>query len=120
MQEAISRDTAEHYTWGEACDGWHLVREPDLGVIEECMPPGTAEVRHYHQKARQFFYVLAGEAVMEVDGRVVSLSAGQGLHIPPEVPHQIRNESAGLVRFLVVSHPHSHGDRVLEPYVPRS
>jgi len=70
---------------GNACDGWHLVREPDLGVIEERMPPGTAEVRHYHQRSRQFFYILSGEAVMEVDGSVVSLTAGQGLHIPPGV-----------------------------------
>jgi mannose-6-phosphate isomerase-like protein (cupin superfamily) len=108
----ISIENAEHYIWGDACDGWHLVREPDLGVIEECMPSGTAEVRHYHQKARQFFYVLTGAAVMEVDGRDVSLTAGQGLHIAPGVPHRIRNESAEPVRFLVVSHPHSHGDRV--------
>ena len=116
MTHPISRDNAEHYTWGDACDGWHLVRESDLGVIEEQMPPGTAEVRHYHHKARQFFYVLSGTAVMEVDGRVVPLTAGQGLHIPPGVPHQIRNESGDPVRFLVVSHPHSHGDRVTTPY----
>jgi mannose-6-phosphate isomerase-like protein (cupin superfamily) len=115
----ISRENAEHYTWGEACDGWHLVREPDLGVIEECMPPGTAEVRHYHQKSRQFFYILSGVAVMEVDGRHVTLTAGQGLPISPGVPHQIRNESADVVRFLVVSHPHSHGDRAVAPNVPQ-
>jgi|SRR5580658_11073216 mannose-6-phosphate isomerase-like protein (cupin superfamily) len=108
----ISRENAEHYTWGDACDGWHLVREVDLGVIEECMPPGTAEVRHYHQKSRQFFYILSGIAVMEVEDRDVTLTAGQGVHIPPGVPHQIRNKSSDLVRFLVVSHPHSHGDRV--------
>jgi mannose-6-phosphate isomerase-like protein (cupin superfamily) len=120
VSQPISRENAEHYTWGNACDGWHLVREPQLGVIEERMPPGAAEVRHYHQQARQFFYILAGEAVMEVDGRAVPLSAGEGLHIAPGVPHQIRNESGDPVRFLVVSQPHSHGDRVVAaPYVPR-
>ncbi len=108
----ISRENAEHYTWGDACHGWHLVRESELGVIEERMPPGATEVRHYHQRSRQFFYILLGKAIMEVDGRVVQLTAGQGLHIDPGVPHQIRNESGDPVRFLVVSHPHSHGDRV--------
>jgi mannose-6-phosphate isomerase-like protein (cupin superfamily) len=112
--EAISRETAEHYTWGDACDGWHLVREPSLGVIEERMPPGTSEVRHYHKQSRQFFYILSGVAVMEVDGREVRLSTGQGLHIPPGIPHQIRNESQEAVRFIVVSQPHSHGDRVVD------
>jgi hypothetical protein len=34
----ISRDHAEHYVWGTRCDGWHLVRESCLSVIEECMP----------------------------------------------------------------------------------
>lgn len=22
----ISKETAEHYVWGEICDGWHLVK----------------------------------------------------------------------------------------------
>jgi len=113
----ISPDNAEHYFWGDSCDGWHLVREPSLGVIEEQMPPGTSEVRHYHQKARQFFYILSGAAEMEIDGRDVPLMPGQGVHIPPGVPHCIRNKSAEPVRFLVVSHPHSHGDRVPAPAI---
>jgi hypothetical protein len=34
----ISRDNAEHYFWGTGCDGWHLVRESGLSVMDECMP----------------------------------------------------------------------------------
>jgi mannose-6-phosphate isomerase-like protein (cupin superfamily) len=37
------------------------------------------------------------------------------LHIPPGVAHQVRNESAADVRFLVISAPRSHGDRELVP-----
>ena len=40
---AISRENAEHYRWGVDCDGWHLVRDKNLSVIEEFMPPGAAE-----------------------------------------------------------------------------
>lgn len=54
----ISKDTAEHYTWGGNCDGWHLVKNAELSIIEERMPSGTAEVRHFHQRAQQFFYIL--------------------------------------------------------------
>ena len=39
----ISTETAPHYTWGHACSGWHLVHTPGLSVIEELMPPHTAE-----------------------------------------------------------------------------
>src|SRR5262245_40826453 len=94
---SVRRDAAEHYTWGNGCDGWHLVRQERLSVIEERMPAGTAEVRHYHQSAQQFFYILTGKAVMELDGKIVELGRGEGLHIPPETPHQIRNESEEAV-----------------------
>ena len=56
---SISRETAELYTWGNGCDGWHLVKDPSLSVIEERMPPGTSEVRHYHQRAQQSLFCLA-------------------------------------------------------------
>src|SRR5262249_13483002 len=112
--ESINRTTARHYTWGENCDGWHLVADEKLSVIEECMPPGTSEVRHYHEKAQQVFYVLSGEAMMELEGRQISLSTGSGIHIRPGNRHQIRNLSSSPVRFLVVSEPPSHGDRVVE------
>jgi len=111
----ISRETAEHYTWGDRCDGWHLVKRPDLSVIHERMPPGTSEIRHYHAKSRQFFFVLAGVLTMEVGGRMEALAQQHGLEIPPGVPHQARNESAAAVEFIVVSMPPSHGDRVGAP-----
>ncbi|PPU67651.1 cupin domain-containing protein [Xanthomonas pisi] len=111
----ISTDTAEHYPWGEACDGWHLLRDNGLGVIEERMPPGSVEQRHLHRHARQFFYVLAGQAVLELDGCRHTLDAGQGLHVPPGSVHQMRNDSAADLRFLLVSSPHSHGDREQAP-----
>jgi mannose-6-phosphate isomerase-like protein (cupin superfamily) len=109
----ISRETAEHYTWGAICDGWHLVKQPELSVIHERMPPGTAEVRHYHERSRQFFFVLAGVATLEVNGVRETLQAHQGVEVPPRVPHQMLNESADDVEFLVISHPTTRGDRVL-------
>jgi mannose-6-phosphate isomerase-like protein (cupin superfamily) len=108
---AISKSTAEHYIWGNRCDGWHLVKDPQLSIIQERMPAGTAEVRHFHHHAQQFFYMLAGEAVVEVDGRPIVLSAGEGIWIPAGTSHQMRNDSGDEVHFLVISHPPSHGDR---------
>ncbi len=113
--DPVSRACAEHYTWGQACDGWHLLKGDDLSVIEERMPPGTEELRHRHARSRQFFYVLAGEAELELEGREHRLGAGQGLHVPPGQAHQMRNRSAADVRFLVVSAPRSHGDREAAP-----
>lgn len=103
--------TAEHYRWGGGCDGWHLLKSDDLSVIHERVPPGATEVRHRHARSRQFFYVLEGDALLEVDGVRHELRPGMGLHVPPGAAHQFRNESAADVHFLVVSAPRSHGDR---------
>ncbi len=108
----ISRENAEHYRWGNDCDGWHLVKNENLSVIEEFIPSGAAEVRHHHGKAQQFFYVLSGEVIMEVEGRNTLLRAGSGLHVLPGSRHQISNPSSGAARILVISQPPSHGDRI--------
>jgi mannose-6-phosphate isomerase-like protein (cupin superfamily) len=112
---ATSIANAEHYLWGQACDGWHLLATDDLSVIEERMPPDSFEQRHFHTRARQFFYVLDGEATLELEGVTHCLQRGEGLHIPPGVAHQARNESPADVCFLVISTPKSHGDRVSAP-----
>lgn len=107
----INKVNAEHYIWGKLCDGWHLVKNQDLSVILERMPPNTSEVRHYHHHSRQFFFVLSGVAVMEINGERVELKAHDGAEVPPLVPHQMFNVSDADVEFLVISQPTSKGDR---------
>jgi len=109
----ITADNAGHYRWGEECDGWHLVRTPELSVILERMPPGTSEVRHYHEHARQFFFVLEGELTIEIADKKFALRAEEGIEVAPTVPHQILNHGSRDARFLVVSQPPSHSDRVI-------
>ena len=108
-----NKSNAEHYLWGDNCDGWHLVKSQDLSIIHERMPAHTSEVRHYHQHARQFFYVLSGVATIEVDGKEITLKPHEGIEVPPLVPHQMFNKSNNEVEFLVTSQPTSKGDRVL-------
>jgi quercetin dioxygenase-like cupin family protein len=107
-----SRSVADHYAWGEQCDGWHLVRAGALSVIEERMPPGTREARHRHGSARQFFYVLSGVLTMEVDGTRHVLAGRSGIEIPPGAAHQAINDGDTDAEFLVVSAPPSHCDRI--------
>ena len=110
----ISRHSAEHYLWGKQCDGWHLVKQDGLSVIEERMPPGTSEVRHHHVRSRQFAYVLEGELTMEVEHHDFTVRAGEGIEIHPGQSHQAMNRSGGDLRFLMISQPPSHGDRIDE------
>ncbi|HTV00951.1 MAG TPA: cupin domain-containing protein [Luteitalea sp.] len=107
----VDRTSAIHYTWGNVCEGWRLLAGADLAVIEERVPAGAGEVRHVHRRARQFFYVLEGQARMEFDGRAVQLHVGQGVEVSPGVPHRFANDGAVDVRFLVISSPSTAGDR---------
>jgi mannose-6-phosphate isomerase-like protein (cupin superfamily) len=107
----VSLSEANHYSWGDGCDGWHLVHRPELSVIRERMPPRTAEIRHLHRAARQLFFVLSGAAVLEADGTEYELRSGEGLEVEPGVAHQVFNRSEADLELVVVSQPHSHGDR---------
>jgi mannose-6-phosphate isomerase-like protein (cupin superfamily) len=86
--QVVDRSNSEHYLWGDGCDSWHLLTRDDLSIITERVPPGAKEQRHYHVHSRQFFYILAGIATIEVDGVKHSLEAHQGIELPPGTAHQ--------------------------------
>lgn len=105
-------NNAEHYRWGQGCDGWRLLDRADLSVIQERIPPGAGEVMHYHSRARQLFFVLSGNLDIQLDGQLVCLSQGDSLEVPPETHHLVQNTAHVDATFLVVSAPTSQGDRV--------
>ncbi|QSJ17447.1 cupin domain-containing protein [Nostoc sp. UHCC 0702] len=109
----INKETAEHYLWDNNCHGWHFVKQPHLSIIQELMPPGTFEVRHYHQRSRQFFFILFGKATLEINGSHQVVFQHEGVEVSPNVPHQMFNEGDCDLEFLVISQPPSHDDRIL-------
>jgi mannose-6-phosphate isomerase-like protein (cupin superfamily) len=108
----VHKTNVEHYFWGEICDGWKLVNEQERSIIHERMPPGTRETMHYHEKAKQFFFVLIGTATMYVSGERYELQPHEGISINPGVRHQMANESETDTEFLVISTPTTIGDRI--------
>ena len=112
MKTPISRHTAANYKWANVCDGWPLIAGEDLSVVEECVPPAAAETRHYHVTARQFFYVLSGEATLEIEGEEQTICVGSGSEVPPGKRHKLMNRSSANVFFLVISAPTTKGDRI--------
>jgi mannose-6-phosphate isomerase-like protein (cupin superfamily) len=129
MNPVVSRlNPLKHYLWGDNCDGWNLVDQPGLSVKMERMPPHTAEESHYHELARQFFFILKGTAVFEFSGEGpvgkvgvgeglptkerVTVVAQQGLEIPPLHRHRILNETEEDLEFILCSQPSTAGDRI--------
>ncbi len=108
----ISTKSAEHYIWGDGCDGWHLVKSPNLSVIQERVPPGCGEARHFHHHAEQFFFVLSGIATMQYKDETFHVEPQQGIYIPAGIAHRLSNQHQQDLIFTVTSTPPSHGDRV--------
>ncbi|WP_020412078.1 cupin domain-containing protein [Microbulbifer variabilis] len=108
----VNTNNSEHYKWGNGSDGWHLLKSDKLSVIEERVSPGESEVRHFHKHSQQFFYVLSGIVTIEISEVRHTVESGQGIHVPAGIPHQLMNLSTSEIRFLVISEPRSHGDRV--------
>ena len=103
---------SEHYTWGVVCDGWRLLNGTDLAVIQELIPPGRGEAKHYHARSRQLFYVLDGRLQIEIADETALLGKGDSLEIPPTIHHRVWNPSREEAVFLVISAPSTTGDRV--------
>lgn len=112
MTNLISTTNAEHYLWGDGCDGWHLLKDAKLSVIRERVPAGKGEVMHSHAVAQQFFFILSGQDGMEIDDGVVHLGPGEGLHVAAGAKHRFFNAGDEEVEFLTNSSPTTRGDRV--------
>lgn len=108
----VDPSSGEHYEWGLGAEGWRLLTLPILSVIQERVPPGVGETRHFHVHAHQFFYLLSGTATLEFDHGRVSFKAGQGVHVVNGVKHRFMNDSDLDVVVLVISSVPTTGDRV--------
>jgi len=108
----VSKELSIHYKWGAGCDGWKVLDRENLSVIVEKMPPGTAETMHHHKRATQFFYILKGEAMFEIEGETVIIERDEGIEIEPLKNHRISNKTGSDLEFIVISQPTTkHGDR---------
>jgi mannose-6-phosphate isomerase-like protein (cupin superfamily) len=69
------------------------------------IPPGKSSVLHYHQKNEESYYILRGEAWMEIDQREFALTPGQVCLIQPGEKHRIRNKGNDDLEFLAFCAP---------------
>jgi mannose-6-phosphate isomerase-like protein (cupin superfamily) len=103
--------TAQHYVWGGKCDGWRLLDRPGFSAIQERIPPGAGETRHYHRRARQLFFVLSGTLEVEVGDRLFRLQPHDSIEVEPGAMHRVANPCDEDVEFLLISVPSTRDDR---------
>lgn len=108
----INKQNSEHYYWGSNCEGWRFINNEETSIIFETMPSGTSEQKHYHKKARQFFFILTGKAVFTINEKRIEINQNEGIEINPNEIHFIKNETNESIDFLVYSNPSTKNDRI--------
>lgn len=112
MSRVVSKEQPLQYnTWGAACETWNLLEEENVSIKQERMPAGTSETLHYHQHSKQFFYILKGVAVFEIENKVIEVRAGEGIHINAGEKHCIFNTANEVLEFILCSQPATINDR---------
>jgi mannose-6-phosphate isomerase-like protein (cupin superfamily) len=78
-------------------------------LAEASLPAGRATDRHYHKLCEEFYFLLEGNGLMEIDGETRLVSPGDAILIPAGARHQITAQSD--LRFLCCcAPPYDHAD----------
>lgn len=110
--EILSKDKClSNYKWGDNCDGWNFVSNPDAAIKQELMPAQTSEKLHFHTHAEQFFYILKGQATFFIENETVLINANTGIQIKAGDKHKISNETDRNLEFILFSYPSTQNDR---------
>jgi quercetin dioxygenase-like cupin family protein len=94
---------------------WHLARKglgiSSFGMNVVDIGPG-GQIPEHTEEARdheEVFIVLDGDAIAVIDGVDTPAPKGSFVRVSPSVRRQVKNESDGPARVLIVSAPRSSG-----------
>lgn len=74
-------------------------------IIECTEPPGGGTPLHSHAREDELFYVIQGELTIFADAKTTTLTPGQSLFAPRNIPHSFKNRTNDPVKFLVICTP---------------
>ena len=83
--------------------------EMTMGLVH--FEPNQTNMLHVHPNSAEYLHMLSGTAEHLVDGRWVTLKAGDTLRIPRGVPHQSRTKDQGYEALIVYDTP----NRIMVP-----
>lgn len=90
------------YTLTNNVAGFHL-----LPRLVEVMPAhqDESDLELYTHDGEEFLYILEGILTLQIEQDVYSLYPGDSAHIPSSLPHNWKNDTNNVVRFLTVHTP---------------
>lgn len=75
-----------------------------ITILEDVSPAHHGPPLHAHD-FEEFFYILDGAFLFEVDGQQFEARPGDFAHAPAQVPHTFQNITAQPARMLIVVRP---------------
>ena len=85
-----------------------------LAAFHLVAPPMSGPPRHVHSREDEWFYVLDGELVFEVDGERHTVGAGGSVWLRRGVVHAYQNFTDRDARLLIVTTPGDFSDFFVE------
>jgi mannose-6-phosphate isomerase-like protein (cupin superfamily) len=86
-------------------------RVANQSLAEATLPTGCAPERRYHGKSEEFYYILEGTGVMEIDGQKQEVAAGDAILIPAKGLASDHCGSSVSVRRHTLMRTHSSPDK---------
>ena len=115
----INRDQTEPFT---TADG-STIREflnprnseiQNQSLAEAILSPEQSTAAHFHPRAEEIYFILAGAGTMTIEGETRKVTVGDAIAIPSGQIHRIINDGEVELRFLCCCAPaYSHDDTVL-------
>ena len=81
----------------------------EQSLAEATIPAGGATERHYHKLSEEFYFILSGGGIMEIDGETREVCEGDAVLIPAGAWHQITARE-DLQFLCCCAPPYSHED----------
>jgi quercetin dioxygenase-like cupin family protein len=85
-----------------------------LAAFHLVAPPMSGPPRHVHSREDEWFYVLEGELVFELDGERRTVEAGGSVWLRRGVVHAYQNFTDREARLLIVTTPGAFSDFFVE------
>ena len=88
--------------------------EGALAVFHLVAPPMSGPPLHVHSREDEWFYVIEGELVFELDGARHTVGAGGSVWLRRGVVHRYQNFTATDARLLIATTPGGFSDYFVE------
>ena len=76
-----------------------------VAILDAVVPPGAGSAPHSHAREEETGLVLEGALQIETRGETFSVSAGQAMSLPRNVPHRLSNVTGETTHVLLICTP---------------